>query len=209
MTPRCPVNCLIVEIDKAYEDEIVFPSGVKLFKDTQEAPEWNTTCTGCVVATPTYVRKYNDNGSEKPEYRGLLLDAKDGDVVIFDYTVIEDKELRERDTPLHNNRFFINGNWLWKVDYMHVLGYVRNGEPVPSSKYVFLKDAVKTEEMAGSFYLPEMAKRTKRGNRAEVIAGAGLEAGTVIVYNDRYAQRYTVKGKEIIVLPREYLAAIE
>jgi co-chaperonin GroES (HSP10) len=147
-----------------------------------------------------------------------------GDEVIFSYMVVEDKEVRENDTPIHRNQFRHDGKYYWKVDMMHVLGYIREEKFVPASGYVFLKDVPKKEpemkELGDGvrIYIPEMARTGRQGNRAEVISVGeakpdrvrpGIEEGEIIIYDDRYAQRYSIKGQDIIILPQEYVAAVE
>jgi hypothetical protein len=219
MPPKCPVNYLVVGLKNAYQDEIEFDSGVKLFVDTSYRPEWNTTCLGKVLSIPDKISKRYPSGEVRPEYKGMTIEAKENDDVIFSYMVIEDKEQRPGNTDVHRNQFYHDGKYYWKVDVQLILGYIREGKLVAAQGHIFLKDVEKkAEEKAGSLYLPEMSKTGRVGNRAEVVsvgnpythlnklsAGEGQE----IIYDDRYAQRYSIpQFGDIIICDQRYIAAV-
>lgn len=173
---------------------MIFESGVRLFKDVSHHPEWHTSVTGTIIAKP-----------KKSPYR-------DSDTLLFSYDVVEDKEVRDFQTPLHKNQFYHEGGYYWRVDDLSVLGVIRDGELIPDPRYLFLEE-IEEEAVVkvGLLYVPTNAQNKVRKNRARVLSGE--MKGATIVYNDRYAQKYTVRieNREVnfIVLPKQYLAGLE
>jgi co-chaperonin GroES (HSP10) len=209
--PVSPKDNLIVKLDKAFDDEIELEGGLKLFKYTALNPEWNTTVTGHVVSVPNTL-------SNKPENKGIVKEAVAGDEVIVSYQVVFDMEIRDRDTPIHHNLFSHNGNNYWKVQYCHVLGYIREGKIKPASGYVFCEAIEDGTEKVGLIWMPELKKKEKVKNRYKVVSVGvnkggepklSIKEGDTIRYPERLAQRYTVKGKDYIVLHQSYITAKE
>jgi hypothetical protein len=134
---RSPVQNILVRMDKTYEDEIIFPSGVKLYQDTHLNQEWKVSCSGTVVAAPDKLGYTYPDGGKRLEYKGLTKEVRDGDQVIFSYMVVYDCDLRDRDTPIYKNLFYHQGEYFWKVDYQFLLGFVRDEKLIAAQGYVF------------------------------------------------------------------------
>jgi len=93
--PKSPVNTILVQIEKKYEDEIITGSGIKLYKDTSYNPEWNVTATGKVVSVPARLAdRVTEAGTfvagDSPTL--IVPDVQVGDELFFGYSVIEDKD---------------------------------------------------------------------------------------------------------------------
>jgi co-chaperonin GroES (HSP10) len=212
MQPKAPVDNYIIQLDKAFQDEITTPSGIKLFIDTKFSPEWNTTVTGRIVSLPQKL-------SSRPELRGRVIEGAEGEEVIISYMVVFDGDHRENDTFIHNNLFFYNGEWYWKCDTFAVLGFIRDGKLIPAQGYVFLEALEEPkEEKIGLIWLPESVVKEKPKGRAKVIGvGAnktcdpklGIAEGDVVRYPDKFAQKYEVHGKNIIILDQSRILAKE
>lgn len=203
-------DTIIVTMDKAFEDEIVTESGIKFYKDTTYNAEWSTTCIGKVVSAPAII-------SKRPDLRGLSNEVNDGDTIFFSYMVVFDGDYRDRDTFYHENLFYHEGKMYWKVDYVHYLGKVVDGQIVPAQGFVFLEE-IEPEPPKTMLILPDMVQKSKPKGKAKVTAVGknkngepelSLEAGEIVRFNDRYACRYEVLGKKFIVMPQTYLMAKE
>lgn len=211
---QSPKDHLFVSLDKAFQDEIITESGVSLYKDTSLNPEWHVTCVGKVISVPHRI------DTSRRELKGRTMEAKVGDEVIFSYMCVFDLELRERDTPVHKNLFYHEGQWLWKLDYMYVLGFIRDGEIEAAQDYVFLKAiAPKGEQlMSNGLWMPDMTSKQKPKGKAEVVSVGkpiegnptlSIQPGEIARYNDRYACKYEIKNKEYIVLHHNMILAKE
>lgn len=93
--PKSPVNTILVQIEKKYEDEIITGSGIKFYKDTSYNPEWNVTATGKVISVPA---RLSDRVTEAGTFVAgdsptqIIPDVQVGDELFFGYNVIEDKD---------------------------------------------------------------------------------------------------------------------
>jgi hypothetical protein len=103
MIPTAPANNLFVLIDKMYVDEIKAGNGIKLFKESSYAPEWNATINGHVVSVPLKLTHDLANYERKGLVRDDIIP---GDDVIFKYLVVEDKEHYDA-----ADKFWPNGEW--------------------------------------------------------------------------------------------------
>lgn len=212
MPLKSPVDLIIVQLSKAFQDEITFESGVKLFKDVRFSPEWNTTVTGTVISVPNRLSKRHD-------LRGLSIEPKEGDEIIMSYMVVYDMDIRENDTPLHHNLFRHEGEYYWKVDYFHYLGRIVDGEIIPAQGYVFCEALEpEGEEKVGLIYVPDMKKKEVPKGKARVVSigkpkngepGLSIEKGDIVRYSERYASKYEVHGKTYIVLNHNLVLATE
>lgn len=213
MLPKAPVDNYIIQLDKAFQDEITTPGGIKLYIDTKFSPEWNTTVTGKIVSVPDKLR------SERLDLRGRTVEGKAGEEVIISYMVVFDGEPKENDTFTHNNLFFYNGEWYWKCDAFAVLGFIRDGKLIPAQGYVFLEALEEVrEEKIGLIWLPASMVKEKPKGRARVIGVGenktgdpklGIAQGDVVRYPDKYAQKYEVNGKQLIIVDQSRILAKE
>lgn len=210
--PQAPTDNYIIRMDKAFQDEITTPGGLKLYMDTYYSPEWNTTVTGNIVSVPRRL-------TSRPDLRGRTIEGCAGEEMIFSYMVVYDMESRDNDTPIHNNLFYHGGEYFWKVDAFQVLGFIRNGELCPAQGYVFLEAMQpETPPKSGLIWLPESTVKEAPKGRGRVIGvGANkstdpklsIAAGDVVRYAEKFACRYTVKGREIIILDQAKVLAKE
>lgn len=76
-------NHILLQVDKALNDEILLEGGIKLYLDPTFRPEWNATVTGKVVSKPIH---------PKGENKKAIAALKVGDEVAFSYRVISDIE---------------------------------------------------------------------------------------------------------------------
>jgi co-chaperonin GroES (HSP10) len=217
---RSPVQNIVVRMDKTYEDTIIFPSGVKLYQDTHLNQEWKVSCSGTVVAAPDKLGYTYPDGGKRLEYKGLTKEVRDGDQVIFSYMVVYDCDLRDRDTPIYKNLFYHQGQYFWKVDYQFLLGFVRDEKLIAAQGYVFceLEPLEERPEKVGSLYMPEMTVKERPKGRARVLSVGkakegeptlSLKEGDIVRYSERYAQKYRVLNKDIIILTQDRVLGVE
>lgn len=213
MLPKAPVNNYIVQLDKAFQDEIVTPGGLKLYIDTRFSPEWNTTVTGKIVSVPGKI------SSDRLDLKGRTIEGEAGEEVIISYMVVFDGDHRENDTFLHNNLFYYNGEYYWKCDAFAVLGFIRDGKLIPAQGYVFVEALEEQkEERIGLIWMPESYVKEQPKGRGRVI-GVGknktheprlsIEEGDIVRYPDRFAQKYEVSGRKFQILDQNKILAKE
>lgn len=212
MLPKAPVDNYIIKLDKAFQDEITTPGGLKLYMDTHYSPEWNTTVTGTIVSLPNRL-------SKRPELRGKVIEGAEGEEVIISYMVVYDMEQRENDTPVHNNLFYYNGEYYWKCDTFAVLGFIRGEQLIPAQGYVFLEAVEEPkEERIGLIWMPESTVKEQPKGKGKVIGvGAnkttdpklGIQEGDVVRFADKFAQKYEVRGRKFLILDQSKILAKE
>ncbi len=88
-TPVCLQNNILVELPKAFQDELIGSNGMKFYQDTTFRPEWNVTLQGKVVSVPRKITQGDGGGHsldpDRPRIRPIV---KTGDDIIFAYTVV-------------------------------------------------------------------------------------------------------------------------
>lgn len=83
--PVCLQNNILVELPKAFQDEIV-SGDLKLYRDTTFRPEWNVSIQGKVVSVPLKLVIGGDTiDPDRPRIRPIV---KPGDTLIFNYLVV-------------------------------------------------------------------------------------------------------------------------
>lgn len=113
--PVCPLNFVLVQIDKKYQDVITTPSGIQFYKETRFNPGWHATITGKVVSTPQSIM--ND-----AYHRGLSVDVKEGDVILFSYRVVYDERYTgNNDEVFYENESFDPYEKVWQSKKGEVL----------------------------------------------------------------------------------------
>lgn len=87
--PICLQNNILVELPKAFQDELVSTNGIKFYQDTSFRPEWNVSIQGKVVSIPKNITQGDGNihsfDPDRPRIRPIV---KAGDDIVFGYTVI-------------------------------------------------------------------------------------------------------------------------
>jgi co-chaperonin GroES (HSP10) len=88
-TPVCLQNNILVELPKAFQDELITTNGLKFYQDTTFRPEWNVTIQGKVTSVPLKITAGDGLGQsldpDRPRIRPIV---KPGDDLIFSYTVV-------------------------------------------------------------------------------------------------------------------------
>ena len=205
---RCPVNKLIVTIDKKFQDEIILKSGIKLYQDTKFRPEHHVTTIGKVVSVPA---KLND----MIENKGVSIDVEAGDEVCFSYQVVYDVDGNDN----HLNLMVVDGEEYWLVDYGQVF-FAKRGEdiiPIAGNVVIDMIPSEKDEFFAGSMLI-------KPGTSKEsVLKGQGklryigkplsheptldVKQGDTVFFKPEIAAEYDIYGqKQLIIHQRDLLA---
>lgn len=179
----------IINIEKPYMDEAPTASGIKLYRDTTFHPENYAQTHGVVTSTPLK----ND------------LDVQKGDQIYFSYQVVEDKEQRDRDTDVHKNLIFYNGQKSWMVNTDLVYFRVRNDQIGMLNKYALVD--LMEEEQTSSLIIPDYLKKVKLLGQARIIASANIRADKVILFDKRFIETYELFGREYYILHEERILA--
>ena len=106
--PTCIQNYILVELLKAFQDEIISDGGIKFYHDVTFRPEWNVTVSGIVASVP--LRLTIGDGqyhSLDPERESIIQKVQPGDEIIFSYLVVMNRkqtdnvgEIFTKDNPL-------------------------------------------------------------------------------------------------------------
>jgi len=151
--PTCIQNYIIVELSKAFQDEIVTGSGFKLFKDTTFRPEWNVTVSGKVASVPLNLTmgdgRFHSLYPDRPDINQIV---QVGDEIIFSYLVVMNRALTNNAGDLYEKdeirdpyittwtnskrlrilRFYLNNDkyecGLWNLKTQEWIDRVRGGE---------------------------------------------------------------------------------
>lgn len=86
--PVCIQNNILVELDKAFQDEIVSDGGMRFYQDTSFRPEWNVTTKGTVVSVPKKLTAGGGASTLDPDRARIIPNVKAGDEIIFSYLVV-------------------------------------------------------------------------------------------------------------------------
>lgn len=179
----------IVQLDKAYMDEIQTNSGIVLYRDTTWNPEFYAQTNGLVTGLP----RFNE------------LDVTTGDQIYFSYQVVEDKIQRDRDTDVHKNLLFRKGKKVWLVAPELIYFRVRNDQLQMLNGYVLL-DMIE-EETKSALIVPDYLKKVKVVGQARVVAAKNYQKGEVIMFDKRFVETYELFGKEYYILNENRILA--
>lgn len=181
----------IVQLDRAYMDEIQTKSGITLYRDTTWHPEFYAQTNGQVTNVPVF------NG----------LDVTKGDQIYFSYQVVEDKEQRDRDTDVHKNLLFYKGKKAWLVAPELIYFRVRNDQIQMLNGYVLL-DMIE-EETKSILVIPDYLKKVKVIGQARVVSAKNYDKDEVIMFDKRFVETYELFGKEYYILNETRILARE
>jgi co-chaperonin GroES (HSP10) len=172
----------LVQLEKAYMDEVQTKSGIVLYRDTSFHPEFYAQTNGVVTRVP----KFND------------IDVTEGDQIYFSYQVIEDKIQRDRDTDIHKNLLFRKGKKVWMVAPEHIYFRVRDDQMEMLNGYVLL-DFIE-EETTSTLIVPDYLKKVKLIGQARVVAAKKHKRDDVIFFDKSYVETYELFGREYYIL---------
>ena len=195
---KCPVNKLLVTIEKKYQDK----SG-NLFIDTSFHPEEYSTLKGIVHSVPDIL------GDEY--WRGKTdMIIRVGDEVWFSYGVIYDyKRYENKETPSYKNLVTYAGQEYWKVDYNEVFCIVREGKILIPTEYILLEPVsdVSDNRLASGLIVSKNETYQDRGR--VVAAGSWIDCkqGDIIPLEQQYIQKYNMFGKPHYIVPARRLIA--
>lgn len=163
-------NCVIVHIEKLFQDEVELSSGLKLYQDTTYRPEHHTTIFGTVISVPQF--------KNCPGY----WDIKAGDKLYFNYMVVLQPENRIEQ--------------YWSVDAALCIARVRAGELKPLGNYILLRPITETTEKIGSIFLPQQSQKKKLDKGIVVSSNReDAQVGDVVVFNKIGKFENTIEGE--------------
>ena len=195
---RCPINKLLVSIDKKYQDK----QG-NLFIDTTFLPEEYATLKGTVMSIPERV--------DDEHYKGNIEQlAKVGDEVWFSYGVIFDyKILREGETPVYKNLVAFGEQEYWMVRYEEVFCIVRDGKILMPTQHVLLVPVIRDEQPATG--LISLYKSVLKEDRAMIVALPTTEisckVGDIVPLELEFTQQYIMFDKPHYIFSTKRLIA--
>ncbi len=195
---RCPLDRLLVTIDKKYQDK----QG-NLFIDTTFQPEEYATLKGTVVSVPDRVTE---------EYWKGSIDqlARVGDEIWFSYGVVFDYAVhREGETPIYKNLIVFEGEEYWSVRYEEAFCIVRDGKILVPTQHVLMIPVEKDAQPTGG--LISLIKSTVHEDRAMVLAMPEMEIncqpGDIVAIEMDFVQKYIMFDKPHYIIPTRRLIA--
>lgn len=197
---RCPINKLLVSIDKKYQDK----QG-NLFIDTTFQPEEYATLKGTVMSIPDRV----DDEHYKGDIEQL---AKIGDEVWFSYGVVYDYAiLRDGETPVYKNLLAIDGEEYWKVRYEEVFCILRDGEILMPTQNVLLVPVIKQGEQKTAGGLISLQKTVREEDKAMIVAlpktNISCKVGDIVPLELEFTQQYIMFDKPHYIFSTRRLIA--
>lgn len=197
---RCPINRLLVTIDRKYQD-----TQGNLFIDTTFQPEEYATLKGKIVSIPDRV--------EHEYYKGSIEQlARVGDEVWFSYSVVYDYLVyRNGETPVYRNLVPYEGEEYWKVNYEEVFCVVRNGKILMPTQHVLLAPIEDNGSDKLESGLTSIIKKSIFEDRAQVVAmpasSVSCEVGDIIPIEPEFVQKYIIFDKPYYIIPARRLIA--
>lgn len=180
-----PTKKFTVQFDKAFEDEVVTESGIKLYRDTSYHPEVYTQTNGKVVGVPRFS---NINVSE-------------GDQLYFSYQVVIDWQQRDNDSPIHRNMVYYEQEQYWMVDEKLCYFKVKDDKLTMLNSYILLNPV--EEEIKSTLIIPEHLKK-KRILGSAIVIESGDESickeGDLVFFDKNFVEYYEFFGMEYNVL---------
>lgn len=205
--PTAPAGKVFVKIGKRFQDEIVTPSGIRLFIDPTWKPEWNVCIHGEVVSIPHKLGRQLEN-------RGIYPDVQVGDKIYFSWMVTLKKdrlfEVEEEDGSFSQ---------YWVVDYFHIWCAVRNEQIIMIGGKLLVEIITEVkEEKIGSIIIPEAYRKQKLVKKGilrhigEPLEGEpylNVEPGDVVYFPEKCAFINEIEGTEYYLFDQLYLDAKE
>lgn len=194
MKPYAPVNRIFVTADKIWDDEIVFDSGVKLYKDTTFEPEWNVHIHGTVATLPLEFRKDVMN-------EGIPCEVEPGDKVYFHYFTLKEDE----------NMVEVEGVKYYAVEYHQIFAKVVNGEIIPVHNYNLIEIVEEEVKHKGLIHIPDSLKKKKVDSYGKVVFparnGHKLHPGDTVYFQSAYAFKNKIEGEDYYVINSQDILA--
>lgn len=199
-----PQNNIIIQLEKKYDEEFVFESGLKLYKDINFHPEESVMLIGTVVSIPRSIIKRVDyeGYNDLPEVGDKVLIRYD---VVFAYTNQPD-----RDTPIYKNLFVYEGVEYWMVDIMQVFA-VQQGEDYKMLNGYIMCNPVSEERSLGKLLItPDYMREEIRRDRYRVKYSplGAVQAGELIYCTPNVAQQYRIGSDEFYIIKESHLQAV-
>jgi co-chaperonin GroES (HSP10) len=216
MHPVCPVNNVIVTLEKKFYDSITFKSGVKLHVDPAFHPEEYAMLKATVVSVPHSI-------IDRYDYRGMRIEMKPGDELLVRYDLVFGyKSQPDRDTPIYKNLFLLHDGEkyqeYWLCDLQKVFAIVRDGEFIMQNGYVLLDPVLEqTETISNYLVLPDTATQ-KQSKRAGIVRAIGaplanrpvlcVQHGDKVLVLPGTIQHYRVDETEFLICKQSHLLAV-
>jgi len=195
--PYAPVNRIFVTADKIWDDEIVFDSGVKLFKDTTYEPEWHVHIHGYVATLPLEFRADKMNN-------GVPCDVQPGDKVYFHYFTLKEDE----------NRVTVDGTDFFQVEYNQVFCKVIDDLIISTHGWclISIEEEKKDSETEGGIIIPDMLKSRSVDTYGTLLYRSGVfpaMPGDTVYFDKTYAFKNKIEGKEYYTIRHTDLVAYQ
>ncbi len=237
MLPKTPRDYLLVRLEKAFEDQIATKSGVKLYRDTFLTPEWSTTVVGTVVSVPNTITKSEMkpamNGFiPQAEVGGEIIFTY---MVVFEGDPRDGDSFYHKNQVLINGEFLWKVDYQYILGYFKdseiipASGYVFLQEMEDDITGANLVDLLSGSNISMDKYLKQFENSTglvaatigetkKVKNKARIVyAGINkttepnlnLKQGDVVLFDQRYAMKYEIRGQSYLIIQQHYLKAKE
>lgn len=206
-----PYNKYLVKAESNFEHEMVFKSGVKLYRYVGFDPSSFATMIATVSAIPRGFKL------DLPGYEGITpLDVQIGEELLIRYDAFSTtKDQPDRDSVRYKNELFYRGESQWFVDIMQVLGVKRDGEWVMLNGHAWLDVVKKTDLNPYSPWFNQQVPWKGKGvvkyigeplsNEPEL----GLKPGDTVFFDSRVPMVYELDNEKFYVIKQRYIHVME
>jgi hypothetical protein len=203
MTPICPVNRMIIQVESHFNDVLRFKSGVQLFIDTKFNPQEKVSLLGRVVSVPLSHRAVP--GVDGTGYGT----ASPGDTVMIRYDVLaRTRDQPDRDTPRYRNELNISGEQFWFC-YPDQVFAVQRGEGCWEMIGDYVMISPWAEELKDTSLIIRHEHWRTHKPKGVGIALSGAYRGEKVYFRASMAQHYVLEEHDILIIKKRYICGIE
>jgi hypothetical protein len=206
-----PYNRYLVKAESNLEHEVVFKSGVKLYRYVGFDPSAFATMIATVSAIPRGFR-LNLLG-----YEGITpLDIKIGEEVLVRYDAFSaTKDQPDRDSVRYKNELYYKGESQWFVDILQILAVKRNDVWVMLNGHAWL-DVVKKTDLnpLSPWFGQEVPWKGKGvvkyiGSNLTTEPELDLKPGDTVFFDSRVPMVYELDNEKFYVIKQRYIHVME
>lgn len=211
MKPVSPSNMVYVTVTTKWVSQITNIMRLsQIMNDSSIDANDVVQIVGQVVSLPKKI-------SNRIDFIGFSTkDIKEGDIVIFASSVINDVELigdDEEAVPHYKNMFYYRGVEYFAVDIRKIFGVIRNNEIIMINGYTMC-DIYEDSKIIIPQHLRKIKKAAKTtmlyiGNSLTSKEPITAQSGDTVYFNNAKAAKYKLGNKKFCIIPQNHILGRE